>query len=268
MLKRVLPFVERFALAGVSECTALRVVGTRQLTPHMKRITFSGTSLHAFATDADLHVRLLIPPPDAPRDGWLAIQQDGKASVRNRRHKPIMRKYTIRAIDPSSGRLDMDFVLHEDGGPGGLWAAQALAGDLVGIIGPGGRGLAPADWYLIAGDETALPAIGRMMDTMPAHTQGHAIVEIADAREEQPLAVPTGMSLEWLHRDGAPAGTTDLLLEAIEAVRWPSDDRKAFAWVGAELAAAQAIRDHFSNRCGLAKADQLVVAYWRRTAIG
>ncbi|MFT3976315.1 MAG: siderophore-interacting protein [Sphingomonas bacterium] len=263
MLKRILPLIERVALARISECTALRVVEARRVTPHMQRVTFSGTDIGSFATDANLHVRLLLPPPGAARDGWLKLRRDGKASVRDRNCKPVVRKYTIRAIDPASGRIAIDFVLHEDGGPGGSWAAQARAGDLAGILGPGGRGLSPADWYLIAGDETALPAIGRMMDAMPAHAQGHVIIEIADALEEQPLPVPPGMTLRWLHRNGAAPGTTGLLLEAIRAVRWPSGDGKPFAWVGAEFTAIQAIRDHLARDRGLAKADQLVVAYWR-----
>ncbi len=248
--------------ADHSEFAALRVVGTKRLTPHIRRITFAGRNLHCFATDEHLHVGLLLPPPGAPRKTWLNVQADGRASLWNESPRPVNRKYTIRAIDPSMEQIDIDFVLHEDGGPGGAWAARAETGDLVGILGPGGRGLSSADWYLIAGDETALPAIRRMMDAMPDDARGEVIIEVADSREEQQFRVPPGMTLSWLHRNGTIAGRSDLLQNAVRAVRLPHDGRP-FVWVGAEFEAVQQIRGHFKST-GLAKADQLVVAYWRR----
>ena len=249
--------------ANLAEFTVLRVVEARRLTPHMRRVTFSGSNLHAFDTTEHLHVGLLLPPPGASRDGWLRLLGNGRASVRDAGCKPVNRKYTIRAIDPAAGLIDIDFVLHEDGGPGGAWAESAEAGDLLGVLGPGGRGLAAADWYLIAGDETALPAIGRMMETMPDTAKGYVIVEIADRAEQQPLRMPPGMSFRWLHRNGAPAGTTRLLLEAIRSAPVPPDGSRPFVWVGAEFAAAQAIREHLCRHAGISRADQLVVGYWR-----
>lgn len=263
MLKRLL---QRAGVARLSECTALRVIETRRLTPHMQRITFSAASIDAFATNSNLHVRLLLPPPGTARDDWLVVRPNGKATLRSKGISPIVRVYTIRAIDPAAGRLDMDFVLHADGGPGGAWAAQARPGDLAGMVGPGGRGLSPADWYLIAGDETALPAIGRMLDAIPERAKGQIIVEIAGPEEEQPLAIPPGLSLRWLHRDGAPSGTTDFLVDAIKGVEWPGNGIRPFVWVAGEFVAAQQIRDHLSRDRGLPKAQQFVVAYWRRSS--
>lgn len=248
---------------NLTEFTALTVVAASQLTPHMRRITFKGTGLHGFATNENLHVGLLLPPPGASRTDWLQIRPDGKASIRDTDTRPVNRKYTLRTIDADGGQATIDFVLHEDGGPGGTWAAQAQAGDIVGIIGPGGRGLTDADWHLIAGDETALPAIGRMLETMPEDARGQVLIEIANAAEEQPLRLPPEMRLQWLHRNASPAGTTNLLREAVEAVVLPSDGVRPFCWVGAEFTAAQAIREHLRRDKGVARNDQLVVAYWR-----
>lgn len=255
-------------VADLNLFTALQVIGTQALTPHMRRVRFYGSNLQAFATDAHLHIGLLIPPPGTSRTDWLTMETGGKARVSQADCKPINRKYTIRAIDAATGWIEVDFVLHDDGGPGGSWAALAQPGDMAGMLGPGGRGLAPADWHLIAGDETALPAIGRMIDAMPPNAAGHVIVEIADAAERQPLHPPPGVSLQWLHRDGAPAGTTQLLLQAIRSITLPQDGIRPFAWVGAEFTAAQAIRDHLCKQAGIARGDQLVVAYWRRGRAG
>jgi len=250
-------------VANLDKFTALRVIDTQQLSPHMKRVRFAGTNLHSFATSEHLHIGLLIPPADAARQDWLIMRADGKARLRDPACPPINRKYTIRSIDAPAGQIAIDFVLHADGGPGGQWADTAQIGDVVGMLGPGGRGLVAADWYLLAGDETALPAIGRMLESMPDDAVGQVIVEIADEAEQQALRVPPGMAVQWLHRHGAPAGTTTQLLQAVQALSLPQGNVRPFAWVGAEFTAAQAIRHYLCREAGIAKSDQLVVAYWR-----
>lgn len=264
MRARIRDWIERRFHARVTECTVLRVVDTRRLTPHMLHVTFEGRSLDAFATDDNLHVKLLLPPEGAPRYKWLTAGRDGKARLPGKGVDPVFRKYTIRAIDSATGRVAIDFVCHADGGPGAAWATTAQAGDVIGMIGPGGRGILPADWYLLAGDETALPAIGRILESLPRDAKGLALVEIDGPKEQQALAVPDGMTLQWLHRNGAPAGTTDLLANAVKAASWPAGGIR-FAWVAAEFSAVQAIRRHLRSS-GLGKQEQLVVAYWRREA--
>jgi NADPH-dependent ferric siderophore reductase len=251
-----------------SESSGLRVIATRRITPHMLRITFAGANLDRFATDTNLHVRLLLPPPGASRDRWLEIDRHGTARPHDNRISPIFRKYTIRRIDPAVGRVEIDFVLHDDGGPGAAWAAAAGPGDVIGMIGPGGRGIGKADWYLIAGDESALPAIGRILELLSKDARGVVIVEVADAGEQQDLCVPPNMMLRWLYRDGAAPGTTTLLLDAVAGLDPPADGGDVFVWAAAEFDTARAIRNHLKRICKLDKNRQLVVAYWRRGATG
>lgn len=255
-------WIERLFHARIEECTLLRVMETNRITPHMLRVALIGRGLEPFATNENLHVKLLLPPQGTARDRWLKEEPGGKVRLKGSKLDPVFRKYTVRAIDAPAGRVAIDFVCHEDGGPGAAWAAAAKPGDVVGMIGPGGRSAAPADWYLLAGDETGLPAIGRILESLPSDTKGLALVEIAGPEEEQPLSTPPGIELRWLHRHGAPAGTTDLLADAIKAVSLPADGAR-FAWVAGEFAAIQAIRRHLRG-AGLGKHEQLVVAYWRR----
>ncbi len=253
----VMDFVERLLLSRSQICI-IRVVATTRLTPHMLRVEFAGEGLARFDDPANLHVRLLLPPAGASRADWLGA--DGTPAGHA---APVYRKYTIRRIDPAAGRVWIDFVLHGDTGPGSEWAARAAPGDALGMIGPGGRGIGPADWHLIAGDETALPAIGRILAMLPAAARGEAFIEVADAAEIQTLQAPGGVAIRWLLRNGAEPGTTSLLRDAVAASALPARPG-VFAWVGAEARAAAEIRAHLLKVRRLEKTQQLVVAYWRR----
>lgn len=240
-----------------SAATGLRVVETVALTPHMRRVQFEGQDLTRFADHDNLHVRLMLPPDRAPRRDWLEIDRAGLV-IRSNRFVPLYRKYTIRSIAPDQGRVSIDFVLHGDAGPGSAWASRAAPGDVVGMIGPGGLGIATADHYLIAGDETALPAIARILEILPASATGDVVIEVGGAEDELPLHVPPSMILRWVHRGSAPGD----LPGAIAALGWQRQGR-AFAWIGAEFAAVRDIRRHLEAQ-GMARKDMLAVAYWRR----
>ncbi len=247
------------------EMSAIRVLGVADLSPRMRRVTFSGTGLERFADPGNLHVRLALPPEGTARDGWLKVAPDGSAEPVGGGLQPPHRKYTLRAIDAAAGRLVIDFVLHGDAGPGSAWAMRARPGDVLGVTGPGGRGCGVADWYLFAGDETALPAIGRMLEHLPPEAAGIALVEVGGREDEQHLRRPAGIALRWLPRGGAPAGTTTLLQDAIVNLRPPEDGRGIFAWAACEHAAIDVIRRHLRARWKLDRHSHLAVGYWRRT---
>lgn len=164
----------------------------------------------------------------------------------------------------STGTIDVDFVLHEDAGPGSEFAARARPGDVVGMGGPGGS-CAPLDrdWYLLAGDETALPAIARILEALPSSARGVALIEVADAAEEQQIDTKTQIEISWLHRSGAAAGSTDLLSTAVRSVPVPTDGSSMFAWAGCEFEEFKLIRSYIRKERGLSKDDSLIVSYWR-----
>ncbi|QPC42615.1 siderophore-interacting protein [Kaustia mangrovi] len=241
----------------------LTVLGIRDVTPRMRRITFAGEDLESYAAGG-LHIKILIPPPGIGTPEWPTVAASGLPVWPEEERRPAVRTYTVRRVDPRAGEMDIDFVIHGDGGPGTTFALRAARGDRLGIIGPGGGEVPEADWYLLAGDETALPAIARILETLPREARGTALIEVADAGEDQALAHPPGMAVRWLHRDGAPAGTTDLVVEAVRQVAWPEDGARVFAWAGAEYAAFRALRRHWREEIGLDRSQHLAVGYWRR----
>ncbi|MDR6954987.1 NADPH-dependent ferric siderophore reductase [Ancylobacter sp. 3268] len=244
---------------------AMHVAGTRQITPRMLRVTLAGVDVAAFESGAGLHVRLLIPPKGrAPV--WPAAAPDGRTLWPKGADALARRVYTVRRVDRAAGSIDVDMVLHEDGchpAPGSDWAAAARPGDPIGVMGPGG-GLPPqADWYVLAGDETALPVIARIAEGLPSGCLVHALIEVADASEEQPIVSKADLRLSWLHRNGAPAGSTDLLERALRGIQWPTDGR-GHVLAGCEHRTARAIRAFLVGARGMAKKDAHVAAYWRQ----
>ncbi|PGH59111.1 siderophore-interacting protein [Azospirillum palustre] len=239
----------------------IRVAAVRDLTPRLRRVTFRGRDLGRFATADNLHVRLYLPPARLETPSWPRPGPDGRPLWPEPDRRPAVRYYTLRRIDAEAGQLDIDFVLHADGGPGTSFAMEVRPGDLCGMSGPCGLGIRPAPWYLLAGDETALPAIARILEELPADAHGTALIEVEDAADELPLRAPAGVSVHWLHRRGA--GSPGRLVEAVRALTLPSGPAALFAWVACEFDDLALLRDHLRGR-GIDRDRLLTVAYWRR----
>lgn len=240
----------------------MRVLRVTDLSPHMRRITLTGSDLARFATDEALHVRLFFPPPGVNPPRWPQRGADGLAAEIAPELRPVMRRYTIRRIDLASGEVDIDFVIHDEAGPGSGWAARAAVGDLLGMAGPGGGGFRPAEWYLLAGDETALPAIARILEALPAEAEGVALVSVSDSREAIPLDTASRVDVRYLDRSAAAPGAKCLLAEAVRAIV-PPQDRASYVWAGCEYDDFRDIRAHFKTTLKRKRGDHLAVSYWR-----
>jgi NADPH-dependent ferric siderophore reductase len=234
-----------------------QVVRTEDLTPHMRRITLGGLPDFPGA-GLDHRVKVFFPLPGEPRpiyptgdDWWERWQVEPVRAV--------FRTYTIRKHRPEPGEVDIDFVLHGDGGPGSRWAIQATPGGEVGLWGPRAEYDPPpgTDWVLLAGDETALPAIGAVIESMPSDARGRVLVEVASAAEEQKLDVPGGVRLDWLHRDTGGSLTT-----ALPDADLPSGT--PYAWIAGEAGAIKTLRRHLINDRQVPRKHIYFSGYWRR----
>lgn len=241
----------------------IRLIAVADLNPHLRRLTFSGRDLGRFSSSADLHVRLYIPPPNLAVPEWPRPGRDGRTLWPQASRRPAARYYTLRYIDEATGRFDIDFVLHEDAGPGADFAARCQPGDLIGMDGPFGRNAGTASWHLLAGDETALPAIARILEEAPFEAEGLAIIEVAGREEELPLAAPPGYNIRWLHRNGAQPGLPDRLLPALRDCALPRH-QDVFVWIGCEHSLAKSLRRHVTKERGISRDRQLIVGYWTR----
>ena len=240
------------------------VSSVQELSPNFRRITFGGYSLRDFGVHGDtLDLRIKLMIPSLAADGtplplpvfemaeagwyreWLAMDPAVRGS---------MRTYTVRQarLDAVYPEIDVDFVMHFDdhghGGPAANWALNAKPGDAITIIGPNNRAAhcvtaeiySGIEWrpglaqrVLLAGDETAVPAISAILASLPDYMTGHAFLEVPEAGDFLELTSPADVEITWLAR-GASIGRSrphgELLQEAVrKAVPVPG-------WVGIKAA--------------------------------
>ncbi|MFI7427831.1 siderophore-interacting protein [Micromonospora sp. NPDC049836] len=254
---------------------AARVRAARPVGASLVRVTFGGEDLVDFAGGGrDQSVSLFLPHPGqaAPvvpveaGDDWHRAWRALDPRVR-----AVMRSYTIRAQRPERGELDIDFVRHGDTGPATRWAGRAGAGDPVLILGPAVpdersvRFQPPAgtDGVLLVADETALPAVGGILDWLPAGTPVRALVEVPAPGDIQPLPTAARAEVTWLVRGTtAPAGT--LLPDPLRATRLPG--ATPYAWLAGEAGMVRAARRHLVGERGLDRRRVTFAGYWRRGA--
>ncbi|MPQ98622.1 siderophore-interacting protein [Modestobacter sp. I12A-02628] len=245
---------------GPRPVDVLTVARVASPTPSVRRVTLLGTA--AAVAAAGPTISLLVPRVDDPSPHWPEVARDGRIVWPGGSHGVSMRSYTARRQDVDAGEVDVDFVLHGDG-PAATWAAAAGPGAPVAVASAAALGHSPAGTVLLAGDETAVPAIARILATAAPGTVGTALLEVADAAEEQVLEAPDGVTVRWLHRDGAEPGTTTHLVDAVRALERPATD-DLFAWVAAESSVVRSIRADLRGRWGLGRAQHHAIGYWRR----
>lgn len=282
----------------------------RRLSPHFARVTFTCPDFEVFGTDRrDQRVKLVLPgadgrlcdigqhDPDAIDNGeWYTRWRDLPDAER----MPF-RTYTVRRIDPEALELDIDFVLHHDAGPAGSWAENAAAGDGILIVGPDARSPESAqgiDFHpgtaqrlLLAGDETAAPAIGAILEGLGAGFVVDAFVEVPTIDDALPLA-PGALPITWVPRGTRPHG--EALIEAVEAwtaasgavlsraaaprpqeledidldvdLLWDSPDDSEgefYAWIAGESQTVKTLRRLLVQGCGVDRKRVAFMGYWR-----
>ncbi|MEV6692301.1 siderophore-interacting protein [Micromonospora sp. NPDC051196] len=293
---------------------AVEIRAVRRLSPSFVRVTFTGPDLDRFADNGyDQRIKLALPLP-GERGVYLPQGPDWYAQWRalpEHRRNPI-RTYTARAVRPHLHELDVDLVLHGDGGPASRWAQQVRPGDEIAIAGPdagyegdhGGREFRPPSTgcLLLAGDETAVPAISGICERLPLDARGRVLLEIPVAADVLPLVAPPGVEVTWLPRDGGQYG--DRLIGAVadaarellaatqpgevgvpvagldpaagqpiedvdvdRAILWEVPDTPPsaplYAWLAGEAGVIRTLRRHLVTDCALNRRTVAFMGYWR-----
>jgi len=239
-----------------------RVEQVESLGPHMVRVVLGGEGLAGFEPGSwtDAYVNAYFPPAGAPYRVPFDI-----AAVRSlpAAQRPASRRYSVRAWDGGRRLLTIDFVAH-DAGVAGPWAKSARPGDLLQFTGPSGayRPDPDADWHLMVGDESALPAIAASLEHVPAGRPVHVLAEVDGPADELALTTPGELHLTWLHRGHHPS-RDDLALRALDALERPRG--RVHAFVHGEAVANRALRRHLLADWRIPREDLSVSPYWRRT---
>lgn len=216
----------------------VQVVRVEAISPHFRRITFSGDSLGDFVSGSfDDHVKFMLDA-DGPQ--------------------PVRRDYTPRRYDAGAKELAIEFALHGDGQVA-QWAAQATPGQRASIGGPRGSFIIPIDhaWHLLVGDETALPAIHRRLEELPDSTRAFVVVQVSDLADRRDLRSEAALSVRWV-------STHEDLLASVRALDLPAGE--GYAWCAGEASAMAALRRILVDEKGIGRHALRAAAYWKRGA--
>lgn len=307
----------------------VEVRAVTRLTPSFLRITFTGADLDQFADNGDdQRINLVLPgpsgepltPPSRPAGSEEPGSEDGDSwythwlGLPNELRNPL-RTYTVRQVRAEQREVDVDFVLHGDGGPASRWAGSVAVGDPAQLVGPNVRhagSTRATGWnpppgqptLLIAGDETAVPAVASILEGLPPSARGTALIEVPEAADTLALTAPTGVRVEWLARSGARHGVLlskavrrvagdlltgppvpdtasgtdsdaawdaslddvpDELWDVPEPLEQPST-APMYAWLAGEAGCIAGLRRHLVRELGLDRRSVAFMGYWRAGA--
>ncbi|MHC3470436.1 siderophore-interacting protein [Streptomyces sp. 7R007] len=273
------------AVAAPFRFFSLQVVRTRRLGPSLVRVTFGGGDLHDFHSDGrDQSLSLFLPHPgqtepavpvelgDGWWQGWRELPDDVRA---------VMRSYTLRSLrraPDGPDEIDIDFVLHTPAGPASRWAGRAAPGDRVLLLGPAVadnrairfRPPEDTDLVLLWGDETALPAVAAILESLPAGQRVRAWLEVGDPGDIQDLTTEADAGITWLVRrhdvphcpEGVGGAPAPMAVDAVRAASLPSA-RHPYVWIAGESGCVKALRRHFVSERGIDRRRVTFVGYWR-----
>lgn len=287
------------------------VVGEiERMSPHFVRVTFRSDDLRDVGWDGpDQRIKVVLPVDgtDGGYDGmlrggdWLASWR----ALADERRNPI-RTYTIRGARPELGELVVDFVAHGDSGPASRWIGAARVGDPMLLVAPDATSEEPSggwEWnpgaaqtLLIAGDETAVPAMSAILEQLPADARGAVFLEVPDPADALELAAPDGVEVRWLAREPGSEAYGASLVEAVtgwadawaasnaasnelpaadaelpalpdEELVWEVPDARTdeglYAWLAGEASAITTLRRHLVKELGIDRRQVAFMGYWK-----
>jgi len=240
------------------------------ITPRLARITVTAPDLSSFPRrEPDQCVKLFFPLPGQPEPSVPALEGADVAGWYRRYLampddvRPGMRSFTVRRWRPERAELDIDFVLHGDTGLAGRWATAARPGDPLGVLASVGQFDQPenAPWLLVAGDHSALPAIGAILESLHPSTRALVFVELDDPADEQLLHSTPEVRMRWAHRANWDSPPGEALVTALRHTTFPLG--APYAWLAGEAGLVRTLRRHLVNDRGIAKPSITFTGYWR-----
>lgn len=280
----------------------MSVAGIRRLSDTFTRVTFTGPELHDFGTAGlDQRVKIILPLPTV---GITALPEDESWYEAWRQlpdtHRNPIRTYTVRAVRPALREIDIDFVTHGDAGPASRWVNRAMIGDELRVVGPDAHGENPRsgiEWrpgdarnVLIAGDETAAPAICAILAALPRDARGCAFIEVPDQADMMHTGAPEGVQVTWLGRaqaaakhgsalEGAVRTWTERFLNSHSGADVPDVDIEndilwdvpqtatqgtdLYAWLAGEASVIKTLRRFLVSETGIDRRQVAFMGYWR-----
>ena len=231
------------------------------LTPTMIRIVFGGEDLRRFVSSGDPDERLVVvlprpgerhtPDPVRQSDGTLDYPADDE---------PEVRSYTVRRFDPEKPELVIDFVRHV-GGAAATWASQTQTGDVVYLSPAKGWYSPPADttWQLLLADLTGLPALGRILEELPAGMRAITVAEVATEADRQTFNSAATVSSQWLVAGNGHESSR--LFEVLKQIEFPSGP--GYIWFAGEAADSRTVRKYVRRELGWTTDRFTIIGYWR-----
>lgn len=231
------------------------VIRKTQLSPNMLRVTFGGEAMKGFPEDAQsANIKLLLPHADQSQASFIeALNGSGP--------KPIKRTYTVVHFNVDTNELDIDFALHTHAGPATTFALNAQSGDIVGIAGPSQPKLVnpDADWFLIAGDMTAIPAIEANLRYLPENAQGYVVIELQNEKDQRDFQKPDNLQLSFL-LNAKPEEGNSQLAQMVIALPWLSGTPDV--WIAGESNGVRAMRTYLAKTKNLDRRCRYTSGYW------
>ncbi|MET0424873.1 MAG: siderophore-interacting protein [Actinoplanes sp.] len=253
---------------GSRRMISLEVLSNTPISPGFTRLTLAGDDLeHLEDSGYDQCVRVFFPRdgqdglqmPTLHNDAWMA-----QTLILPKARRPWVRNYTVRAFRPEKLEVDIEIALHGDAGPGSSWAPRARPGDPAGIFDEGISYLPfdGADWQLLVGDESAVPAVLAILERSPDSLTAEVFLEVAQTADIRTrVTAPPGVRVHWLARDGGGAAPGMLALEAVRQATLPPG--RFYTWAAGESKLPTGLRRHLVGDRGVAKADIAFIGYWR-----
>jgi NADPH-dependent ferric siderophore reductase len=236
------------------------VVSVSRVSPRLLSVLVTGDDLDVFAIAAPTsHLKVFLPAEGQDEPNLPEFTPEG-TEFDEGAPRPTVRTYTPRRYDPASKTLEIQFLLHGEG-PASAWAERAKPGDRLAVAGPGGRfSLEPsADHWWLAADESAIPAVGTLLDALPDSVTVEAHIEVDGPGDEIDFTGTAKTSVTWHHRRYAGAFGAELIAAA-RAADIPGGAR---IWVACEAAAMRDIRRYFTRERGVPVGQLVTRGYWR-----